>query len=188
MQVRRVMRIGPAVLRPSPTADLDVFFDRRRVAKVGRSIHPVECAAGHILCVPVASDARSVHAVLHRHSQCRFAGSVVHLCSNVIECAQKNVCYQLLALIGTIDMGAIILGGTLEGVLSIVGIPYCLHRWPFKTLSCCCACNHAAFPSFHPPQSSRLLSVAWFSYVATCAVLALCRCAQMRSEHMMQRL
>jgi hypothetical protein len=36
--------------------------------------------------------------------------------------------------------------------------------------------------------SNHVISVAWFSYLTACAVLALCRCMQMYSAQMMNRL
>jgi hypothetical protein len=156
----------------------------------------VKCALGHLLCVSITNYACCLHAVFHCCAQCGPAG----MCNfswriilndvdmeifqlNSLMCAQKNVCYRLLGLIGAIDLCAIVLGSTVMGVLSIIGIPYCLYRWTFKMMSSCCGCKQLL--RLH---KSDLNSVVWFSYIAACAVLALCRCAQMHSAQMLNRL
>ncbi len=51
------------------------------------------------------------------------------------------MCYRLMAVIAVIDIGAILVGGTMTGVLSIIGLPYCLHQTFFKLYNFCAACR-----------------------------------------------
>jgi hypothetical protein len=93
-----------------------------------------------------------------------------------------------MAVIAAIDIGAILVGGTVTGAMSVIGLPYCLHRTFFKIYGFGGACRFQISVKKQQQHIFACVLVSWSSYVAACIVLALSRCSQMHSTEMAQRL